>query len=261
MSDTPIRVFIGTEPKTEIARKVLEFSIRRRTRSPVEFTPMIGEHWEYSIEGIAVGTGFSLRRWMIPQRCGWEGRAIYLDADQLVMGDIAELAAFADSIRDKPYSAWMTYQPDKFSSKPWPQSSVMVIDCAAAKNLWGWHIEQVLSHLRGKPDRRAYADLMHCTWMDTLPGRIPVEWNHLNTYEKGKSKLVHYTSEPQQPWYAPEHAHAQLWRAELEAAIRAGCVSREEFQTALGRFGVREDWRKTNGLHPDYAKLLPLFQL
>ena len=59
-----VRVFIGTEPKTEIPRKVLECSILRRTEMRVEFTPMIGREWEYSTAGIHVGTGFSLRRWM-----------------------------------------------------------------------------------------------------------------------------------------------------------------------------------------------------
>ena len=29
---------------------------------------------------------------MIPERCGYRGRALYLDADMVVFGDVAELA-------------------------------------------------------------------------------------------------------------------------------------------------------------------------
>ena len=38
-----------------------------------------------------VGTGFSLLRWDIPRRCNYEGFAIYLDSDQIVLADIYDL--------------------------------------------------------------------------------------------------------------------------------------------------------------------------
>src|ERR1022692_373234 len=89
MSDT-VRIFIGTENKTRVFEAVLAHSIRTRSSLPVEITPMIGSAWEYPAD-LPVGTGFSLRRWLIPAACGWKGRAIYLDADQLVFGDVKEL--------------------------------------------------------------------------------------------------------------------------------------------------------------------------
>lgn len=251
-----IRVFIGTEPKTEIARKVLECSIVRRTQAKVEFTPMIGPGWEYPIDAIKVGTGFSLRRWMIPAACGWQGKAIYLDADQVVFGDIAELWT-ADRNFPAPAgtSAWLTYQPDKCSASPWPQTSVMLVDCAAAKKQWGWHIDKVLEHLSGKA-KAAYHDFMHGTWMAPQPQKIPVGWNHLNVFDK-HTKLLHYTKEPEQPWYRPEHPLARHWKLELTAAINGGYVTREMLEEALAKWSVKEDWRPTNGLHPEYARFLP----
>ena len=86
-----IRIFIGSEPKTAIAAQVLMHSIETRTRAEVEFTEMVGPAWEYPTKGVTVGTGFSLRRWMIPKAAGWHGYALYLDADQVVFGDVAEL--------------------------------------------------------------------------------------------------------------------------------------------------------------------------
>lgn len=256
-----IRVFCGTEPKTMVACRVLEHSIRRRTKAAVEFTPMIGPGWEVPKDTPA-GTGFSLRRWLIAHHCGFLGRAIYMDADQVVLGDVAELAAYPDTAPAPGCSAWMTYQPDKFSNKPWPQSSVMVIDCEAAGGQEMWHPHKLFNHLRGV-DRssRKYADCMHATWMAPPPARLPDHWNHLNVFTEGVTRLLHYTKEPEQPWYKPDHQLAHVWRKELVDAIKAGAAgTRAEFQKLLGDWGKKADWRNTNGLHPTYKKYLPLFR-
>ena len=271
MSDA-IRIFIGTEPKTQVAFKVLKSSIERRTKAEVEITPMMGNwhvprFWEYSTEGFKQGTGFSLRRWLIPEACGWQGLAIYMDADQIVLGDVQELW---DAPKHWPAarsgtSVWCTHQPDKFSQRPWPQSSVMLIDCAAAKTSgMGWKREPMLQHLRDHPTQQAYADFMHCGWMNPPPAKIPDCWNHLNVFvPQGRPKhtrLLHYTKEPEQPWYKPDHPLAQLWHLELQEAIKDGNVHIKEFEYALSQWSVKEDWRKTNGLHPSYKRYLPLFR-
>ena len=125
MAAGPIRIFVGTEVKTKVPMDVLEYSIKRHTTAEIKLTPMIGPDWEVP-KGLHQGTGFSLRRFMIPHACNYEGLAIYMDADQLVFGDVKELISYADKLGDK--SVACTYQPDKFSKKPWPQTSVMVID-------------------------------------------------------------------------------------------------------------------------------------
>lgn len=257
--DDAIRIFIGTEPKTEIFRIVLEHSIKTRTQAKVEFTPMIGPEWEVP-KDLPAGTGFSLRRWLIPSKCNFQGFAIYMDADQLVHGDVAELWNYPTSIPGGGCSAWMTYQVDKFNSKPWPQSSVMLIDCAKADSESMWHPEEMFKYLR-QPDatRKRYIDFMHATWMNPRPAAIPTEWNNLNVYVKGKTRLLHYTKEPEQPSYNPKHPLADMWRQELVATIKAGMIPKELFVTALANFGKQEDWRKSNGLHPIYKKYLPLF--
>jgi len=261
-----VKVFIGTEKKTEIARKVLEVSVRRRTDADVEFVPMLGKEWEYSTDGFQVGTGFSLRRWMIPAACGWQGRAIYLDADQIVFGDIWDLWTQPDQKPSAEASVWCTYQPDKYSKTPWPQTSVMVIDCARAKDEWAWHIDKVLAYLRRNNDKVKYADLMHCAqtagnhrgwWTKAAPVEIDAAWNHLNVYLEGKTRLLHYTKEPEQPWYKPDHPHALKWQMELQIALSLGAVTADEIRGAVSVFGVKEDWRGTNGLHPDYLRFIP----
>ncbi len=253
MPDEVIRVAIGTEPKTHIARKVLEHSITRRTRARVEFTPLIGPRWEYPAD-LKVGTGFSLRRWMIPEYFSWEGHALYLDADQIVLGDIAELWALRAPSTDAVICC--THQPDKFSPKtPVPQTSVMLIDCARARDHWGFHLAQVINHLRMKPTRDCYSRFMHAEWLVSKIADLPVGWNHLNVHNRD-TKLLHYTKEPEQPWYRPDHPLAGLWKVELAEAMRDGVVTRKDLAEALARWDVKEDWRTTNGLHPAYAPFL-----
>lgn len=257
----PIRIFIGTEPKTEIARKVLECSIRRRTDPAVkiEFTPMLDDpFWEYDAKDLRQGTGFSLRRWLIPEHCKWQGRAIYLDADQLVLGDIRELWNKPKQQPAVGASAWLSYQADKFSKTPWPQSAVMVIDCEAAKTGgFGWQRAAMLGHLRRHAER--YPDFMHAIWMTVPPSAIGNEWNHLNVYKPEKTRLLHFTKEPEQPWYKPDHPLAHLWQTELQVAIKLGYLDKEEYEGALDRWKKFEDWRPQNGLHPHYRRYLKLF--
>lgn len=256
--DETIRIFIGTEEKTEIARKVLQSSILRRTTHSVAFVPMIGPQWEYNTSKIKQGTGFSLRRWMIPEFCNWQGHAIYLDADQIVLGQIASLWSFPVTDPKEGRAAWMTYQPSKFSRTPHPNSSVMVIDCAAAKNYKYFHLDLTLQFLKDFPEKEHYASLMYPEWLH--PGKLPVTWNRLNEYVEGDTSLLHYTKEPEQPFYKPDHPLAYLWKEELVYAIENGHIERAEFELALSKWGVKEDWRNTNGLHPKYAKYLRYFK-
>ncbi|NIQ16860.1 MAG: hypothetical protein GTO02_21500, partial [Candidatus Dadabacteria bacterium] len=55
-----IKVFIGSEPKTEIAKKVLEFSILQRTKTKVVFPGLdSSDNWiqREQAEYKGVGTG------------------------------------------------------------------------------------------------------------------------------------------------------------------------------------------------------------
>jgi len=255
-----VRVFIGTEPKTEIARKVLECSIRRQTDSKVEIVPMLGSRWEYDTTGFKQGTGFSLRRWLIPEYCNWQGRAIYLDADQLLLADIWLLWRIPERQPKKDCAAWMTYQPSKFSKKPHPNSSVMVIDCAAAKQQTFFNFSKLTTHLRAEPTQKTYADVMYPTWLEPAPVEIDIHWNALNVYDREKTKLLHFTKEDSQVWYNPKHPLAHLWKRELSKAIALGYITKEEFVAALGKWGEKEDWRKMNGLHPAYKTFLSEFK-
>jgi hypothetical protein len=99
-----IRIFVGTPANNEDleSQAVLEYSIRKHASEPVEITWMKlsknpNSFWYSSAvkrEGWLTqswATPFSAFRWGIPAFCGFEGKAIYLDIDMIVMDDIAKL--------------------------------------------------------------------------------------------------------------------------------------------------------------------------
>lgn len=248
MIDT-LNFYIGTEEKTRIAEKVLDFSIRRRASCKVNITPMIGPDWQVP-KGLHQGTGFSLRRFLIPSKQNFQGIGVYVDADMVVFRDVSELIKYAEDLVASNKQVACTFQPDKFNKKPWPQSAVMIINCAACTD---WQPDKLWKKLK---DGYNYVKFMHLSWISSPPVQIPTYWNNLNVYN-AETRLLHYTKEPEQPWYKPTHPLAKLWEKELKEALDAGAVTKQELSEALSRWGkATGDHRKSNGLHPHYKKFL-----
>src|SRR5687767_11117462 len=102
---TPIKVFIGSGEASRIERKTLIHSIKANASAPVDITVFNGTHNSVERENLAPElapmslrvkytntiTEFSQYRYVIPQLCGFEGRAIWLDSDMVCLGDIREL--------------------------------------------------------------------------------------------------------------------------------------------------------------------------
>ena len=104
MSNDVIKVFVGCDPNNCDLEQmmVVDYSIHKHTSRPVEIVWMQLSHdpesfW-YSDPQSGAGwhtemwaTPFSGFRWGIPAACNYEGRAIYLDADVIVLSDINDL--------------------------------------------------------------------------------------------------------------------------------------------------------------------------
>lgn len=99
-----IKVFVGCDPNNCDLEQmmVLEYSIRKHTTDAVDITwmqlsrdpssywysnPETGEGWNT----VKWSTPFSGFRWAIPEYCNYSGRAIYMDADVVILGDLAKL--------------------------------------------------------------------------------------------------------------------------------------------------------------------------
>ena len=99
-----IKIFVGCDPNNSDLEQmmVLDYSIHKHTDAPVEIiwmqlsrdpksfwysNPKTGEGWNT----VKWATPFSGFRWAIPEYCDYQGRAIYMDADMVVLDDLVKL--------------------------------------------------------------------------------------------------------------------------------------------------------------------------
>ncbi|RYG31064.1 MAG: glycosyl transferase family 8, partial [Burkholderiales bacterium] len=184
----PIRVFVGSDRTQDLAVKVLEYSIRRHTDAEVvvtSMTPVRLPEPEDPRQGSR--TLFSFTRFAIPRLCGYQGQAIYMDADMQVFKDIRGLANI-------PFDGKRVIVQEELPEEHQPtegqlgaparrvkQSSVMLLDCERLD----WVPEDIIARL-GK--EFSYEDLLYhmCVLDEADVGyRVPFVWNSLETYVPG----------------------------------------------------------------------------
>jgi len=224
-----IRIVIGTEDSQLIPQKVLEYSIRAHTKQPVEFHVL-----KQDISRIG-GTNFGFVRFMIPSHFNFQGRAIYMDADQLVLGDVAELWESLNQAHD---IALVQNAEGSFNNQPVSkgnQTSVMVMNC---ERLQEWALEKLFTNIipnrqTPQPGQILYRDFMMLKWFE--PGRLQAldpRWNHFNIV-KTDTRLVHFSHVRSQPWKQPHHPLTPLWRSWLRQAVKDGAVKRSELAAEI----------------------------
>lgn len=263
----PVRIFIGTERRTTVACKVLQYSILANVTpgTSVEFELLEGGDWAASGPEQQY-TGFSFLRWTIPERLGWSGKAIYMDADQLCLGDVVELWN-ADEWASRSGCVWCTMYPRK-KPVPWlpflkrrvptAETSVMLIDCEKAKGRL-LRLDEIEARMAQDEDLVQYREVMHLGYLDPPPVEIPQWWNlmdgvgrRVDAFENPKAKLLHFTDVPKQPWYFPDHPKRHVWEKYLAAAIDAGAVAPSEIAAACDAYTMEQG--RPDGMHPYWRK-------
>ncbi|HLF99938.1 MAG TPA: glycosyltransferase [Acidimicrobiia bacterium] len=236
----PIRIFVGTEDNQMPAARVLEYTIRQNTKHPVrvEFMQNYAGPMPKARKN-RPRTTFSFCRLQIPGLCNYEGRAIYMDADMQVFGDVEELwtRPFDEhrimvTRQDEPPAAWQ----DSGWFHPGRQMSVMVLDCSRLD----WHVPEIINGLDA--DRYSYEDLMFNMCLvghDEIDDTLPPEWNHLERYEPGVTKLTHFTVVPTQPWKNDENPLCGLWRDAFGDAVAAGAIDPDEVESLVARGEIK----------------------
>ena len=180
----PLRIFVGSSPHNLDMESdiVLEHSIRKHASIPVEIT------WMRQGEGLfwtgwrteEWATPFSGFRWAVPAACGFQGRAIYMDNDIVVLGDVAELAG-AD-LGGKPIMA------------RWPgRLCVSVWDCEAAR-------EALPPVGRLREDPESHARLQNTIGRGYI-AKLDPRWNCLDGEDVPLAdiKALHFTDMSTQP--------------------------------------------------------------
>lgn len=232
MSET-LHIWVGTDPwqKRAGAEKVLEHSVRKHATCPVEFhwmrsgdaphyavsengdpgTWKLGRPIDHAWPKRGWGTPFSCFRFAIPEMSGFSGRAVYMDADMVCLGDVRELR-------------------DRKLRKPWTctgarSTDVSIIQCDAFRLDRDW--PRIESMKPSSATTGAYVGMLHALgWIDPT---LDPNWNCTDNGMRWteQTRLLHFTVVPQQPYRPyptveyrqhPDKAWADRWFAELSEA-------------------------------------------
>jgi hypothetical protein len=243
----PLRIYIGASRGDLLGLRVLDHSIRKHASVPVRVIPMVDLPVPPARNPLnRPRTGFSFSRFLVPELAGHRGRAVYLDSDMVVFGDVAELATvpFGDhkvlcTYQEAPPAAWA----DNPAFHTGRHSAVMVLDCDRLK----WDIQQIVDEL--DEGRVSYEDLMSNLCLDDDEiGLLPQEWNHLERFDPGETKLLHYTVGELQPWKIGGNPLEHLWLTAFREAIEAGAVPPHEVRRLVSEGYVR----------PEFSEMLPV---
>lgn len=227
-----IRIFVGFDPRETIAFHVLSQSIHARASAPVSITPlMLSQLGGLMTRGRdpLQSTDFSFSRFLVPYLCGYEGWALFMDCDMLMLEDVAKLW----DLRDDRYAVQVVkhdHEPEedtkflgapqtRYEKKNW--SSVMLFNCARCAALTPDYVNAASG-----------LDLHRFHWLDGdhAIGDIPRAWNHLVAYDPSVPAdevcNLHYTiGGPYFEDYANTD-YAADWFAEKDAMLR--CDQRRE---------------------------------
>ena len=227
IEDPLLQVFVGAEPQELVSSKTLEYTIFSKSSIPVTVQPLFEALKEKGLQipmpsdpANRPKTNFSFHRWCIPALCGYKGKALYCDSDQIVFEDVAKLLELFKKYPDKS----VIILSDK---KNYIETSVMLIDCERAR----WDIEQIVDRLNS--NELNYNSLMfemgHMKPWEYIVG-VDRAWNSLDHYVEGETKLLHYTNRTTQPWIKGLSEHTNLWLSKLKLAIQNGYLSKELVQ-------------------------------
>lgn len=199
------KVVIGGARKDRIPALVAAWSVKKRASIPVE----IIHTWDRELPKRPCPTGFSYVRLQVPALCGYEGRALYMDSDQIMYGDVAELAAM-------DMGGCRVLRPSN-------QTAVLLMDC----HLLPWDIGQYFDAL--DKGEATYHDIMWKLWPVNAGeiGPLPDEWNMLDAWTE-RAKILHYTKVATQPWLFGSHPFGHKWYDALDDALKGEAVTAEQ---------------------------------
>lgn len=164
----PLQVFVGYDPRQPLAYNVLQHSISRHSSKPVSITMLKLDQLPITRRGL---TEFTFSRFLVPYLCGYEGTAVFMDADIIVKGDVADLFAQADGVS----SVQVQQDQERFE---WP--SVMLFNNEHCKTLTPDYVNDKTK------------SCFQFEWGTV--GKLPAEWNHCVGYQQPKeAKLYHFT--------------------------------------------------------------------
>jgi len=231
----PLSIYLGFDAREAEAFAVARDSIRRRLSSPIKIRGLIlshlraqglywrkheqrnGQLWDV-ISDAPMSTEFAISRFLVPTlaKSGW---ALFLDADMLVLSDLAQLFQkasdrYAVLVVKHEYAPQDSVKMDGQRQTVYPRknwSSLMLFNCDHPANR-----RLTVNMINSHPGR----DLHRFCWLeDDEIGALDPSWNYLVGHSDLtiKPRIVHFTEGG--PWMFGyrDVPYADEWRQARDA--------------------------------------------
>lgn len=192
-----LKIFIGYDQRETVAYHVCAHSIIKNAREPVSIVPLKKEHFGFwnRKRDANQSTDFAYTRFLVPYLCDYQGLALFMDSDMIVLDDIGNLFNLSDSryavqvvkhdYVPRTAKKFLNQSQTRYEKKNW--SSVMLFDCASCTALTPEYVQKASG-----------LELHQFKWCpEDKVGKLPKTWNHLvgeeNQCDWQDARLVHYT--------------------------------------------------------------------
>jgi hypothetical protein len=241
----PIRVFIGSSGHNRVEEAVFVRSLLATTDRSLVIDIIDGDAHVLRRVGetgctplpatwrgrIAGNTPFSFARFTPPALCGHRGRSIYLETDQLALGDIGDLWDLdlgAHDLAAVPHAA--SRYPSHFQTEG-HMSSVMLFDNGRCRSL---DVIDITERIR--VGTMEYLDVISLTdavvdSLDLSIAPLPPCWNDLQV-SWPDTRILHFTNSSARPWLHPCLRESDRWVENYLATIDDGHLTDEDLATA-----------------------------
>lgn len=241
-----VRVFIGSGEASLIECKTAIHSLRKHTKRELDIYVFNGTHnavrlndGEPFLAPMSLKikyrniTEFSLYRFLIPELCEYQGKAIYIDSDTICLSDIGEL--FDTPMDDHDFLA----KDEAYRGKKLWGLSVMLIDCQRCRFDLEKVVDEIDAGLYSMTDFSCMGPrfLAHHEYQI---GRLNPVWNEFDRWDD-QTRLIHYTNLDTQPWKYPNHPFGDLWFDYFNEALAEGRVTNRDIELSMIRGYVRRD--------------------
>lgn len=243
-----IRVYIASSPAEWLPARVLEYSIREATSNPVQVMYLYQSDIIMPIPADDKNkprTPFSFQRFLIPELCGYSGKAIYLDSDMLVFKDIDDL--WKTSLTGCDIQATSNRNDNRRE-----QFSVMLLDCSSLE----WDVKNIVKMLDS--GEISYTQLMYEMRLGKqIKHDISSVWNSLEHYDD-ETALLHYTDMNTQPWVSTENQLEKHWFQCLMRSIKSDFISVDNVRDQVTKGHVRPSLLAQLESNLDWSSSLPI---
>lgn len=204
-----LRVYVGFDPRQPIAYNVLQSSIQRHTKQQVAVLPLKLDDLPIKRRGL---TDFTYSRFLVPYLSGFTYESVFMDADIVVRGDIAELF----QCFDRTCCVQVMQEQARFE---W--ASVMLFNNYKCRVLTPEYVDD---------PKHGLLDL---AWAEKV-GTLPAEWNQCVGYTEPRddAKLYHYT-QGVPVWYETQGNPEDIFWHEEFAEMKRTCGWKELMGTSV----------------------------